>query len=129
MRSNWRKGLADIPGIAIEPERIETNIVIFEWQGGPHADFMKKLAEAGVLASSSGAPKVRMVTHYGVNAEDIEEALDAIRTALPRRRRGCQTRRRNHPLGVPLPNGPVLLLLLDSRRNCGDGLRPCGRRR
>ena len=75
------KGLADIPGIAIEPERIETNIVIFEWQGGPHADFMKKLAEAGVLASSSGPPKVRMVTHYGINGEDIEEALDAIRTA------------------------------------------------
>ena len=75
------KGLADILGISIDPERIETNIVIFEWQGGPHADFMAKLAEAGVLASSSGAPKVRMVTHYGINAEDIEEALDAIRTA------------------------------------------------
>ena len=75
------KGLADIPGIAIDPERIETNIVIFEWQGGPHADFMTKLAEAGLLASSSGAPKVRMVTHYGINGEDIEEALDAIRTA------------------------------------------------
>ena len=73
------KGLADIPGISIDPERIETNIVIFEWQGGPHADFMAKLAEAGVLASSSGAPKVRMVTHYGINGEDVEEALDAIR--------------------------------------------------
>ena len=42
---------------------------------------MRKLAEAGLLASSSGAPKVRMVTHYGINGEDIEEALDAIRTA------------------------------------------------
>ncbi|MDE2899798.1 MAG: aminotransferase class I/II-fold pyridoxal phosphate-dependent enzyme [Chloroflexota bacterium] len=74
-------GLADIPGIAIDPERIETNIVIFEWEGGPHATFMSKLAEAGVLVSSSGAPKVRMVTHYGINAEDIDDAIDAIRAA------------------------------------------------
>ncbi len=74
-------GLAGIPGIAIDPERIETNIVIFEWVGGPHAAFMAKLAEAGVLASSSGAPKVRMVTHYGINAEDIDNALEGIREA------------------------------------------------
>ncbi len=74
-------GLAGIPGIAIDPERIETNIVIFQWEGGPHAAFMAKLAEEGVLASSSGAPKVRMVTHYGINAEDIDDALEAIRVA------------------------------------------------
>lgn len=74
-------GLAGIPGIAIDPERIETNIVIFQWEGGPHAAFMAKLAEEGVLASSSGAPKVRMVTHYGINAEDIDDALAAIRVA------------------------------------------------
>ena len=74
-------GLAGIPGISIDPDRIETNIVIFEWEGGPHAAFMAKLAEAGVLASSSGAPKVRMVTHYGINAEDIDDALEGIREA------------------------------------------------
>ncbi|MCY4623443.1 MAG: aminotransferase class I/II-fold pyridoxal phosphate-dependent enzyme [Chloroflexi bacterium] len=74
-------GLAGIPGISIDPERIETNIVIFEWVGGPHAAFMAKLAEAGGLASSSGAPKVRMVTHYGINAEDIDDALEGIREA------------------------------------------------
>ena len=74
-------GLAGIPGIAIDPERIETNIVIFEWEGGAHGAFMARLAEAGVLASSSGAPKVRMVTHYGINAEDIDDALEAVRDA------------------------------------------------
>ena len=74
-------GLAGIPGIAIDPERIETNIVIFEWEGGPHGTFMSKLSQAGVLASSSGAPKVRMVTHYGINAEDIDDALEAVRDA------------------------------------------------
>lgn len=74
-------GLAEIPGIAIDPERIETNIVIFEWEGGDHGDFMAKLSEAGVLASSSGPPKVRMVTHYGINAEDIDDALEATRAA------------------------------------------------
>ena len=74
-------GLAGIPGISIDPERIETNIVIFEWEGGPHAAFMAKLAESGVLASSSGAPKVRMVTDHGINAEDIDDALEAIRAA------------------------------------------------
>ena len=42
---------------------------------------MSKLAHAGVLASSSGAPKVRMVTHYGINAEDIDDALEAVRDA------------------------------------------------
>ena len=47
---------------------------------------------------------------------------------LPRRRRGCQTRRRNHPLGRSSAKWAGGLLLLDSRRNCGDGLRPRGRR-
>jgi threonine aldolase len=72
------QGLVGIPGISIDPAKIETNIVIFEWQGGNHPEFMAKLADAGVKASSSGEPKTRMVTHWGINGEDIQEAIEVI---------------------------------------------------
>lgn len=72
------KGLAGIPGIRLNPERVQTNIVIFRWTGGPVQEFLTRLAQKGVLASYVGGDQVRMVTHYGISAQDIVEAVRVV---------------------------------------------------
>lgn len=74
------KGLANVPGIVIDPASIQTNIVFFEWQGGPGQEFLAKVNERG-LKISGAAPRFRMVTHWGINGEDVEEALETIEAA------------------------------------------------
>jgi threonine aldolase len=70
------EGLAELPGIKIDPERVVTNIVIFEVSAtGKTADgICAQLRERGVLASGFGS-SIRMVTHYDVVRADIETAL------------------------------------------------------
>jgi threonine aldolase len=68
--------LADIRGIAINPENIVTNIVIFDIAAtgrGPH-ELCERLKEAGVLAFGWDSV-VRMVTHRDVSSEDIDRAI------------------------------------------------------
>jgi len=72
------RGLAGVPGIHIDPAKIQTNIVYFKLDSDVAA-FLAALKERGVLALSPEAPgTVRMVTHYGINREDVEEALSII---------------------------------------------------
>ena len=70
------EGLAELPGIKIDPEKVVTNIVIFEVsETGMTADgICAQLRERGVLASGFGS-SIRMVTHYDVSRADIETAL------------------------------------------------------
>jgi len=72
------EGLAGIPGVALDPARVQTNIVIFRWQGGPVEAFLRALAQQGVLASHAGGDQVRMVTHYHITPQDIDDALEAV---------------------------------------------------
>ncbi|MBI4336587.1 MAG: low-specificity L-threonine aldolase [Chloroflexi bacterium] len=68
-------GLAGIPGIRLDPERVQTNIVIFQWKLGLAPELIAGLGQRGVKASYMGGDQVRMVTHHGVTAQDIEDAL------------------------------------------------------
>jgi threonine aldolase len=78
------EGLAAIPGIGLDPARVQTNIVIFELQeGAPDpAEFNRRLAEHGVKMSLVGGRQVRDVTHYGIEATHIEQALAAVAQVL-----------------------------------------------
>jgi threonine aldolase len=78
------QGLAELPGIVIEPEKVETNIVRFEVRH-PRFDAKQlkaRLAEEGVLFGAYDAASARMVTHLDVSAEDIEEALAIAKRVL-----------------------------------------------
>ncbi len=77
------EGLAELPGIKIDPEKVVTNIVIFEVSDtGKTADVIcAQLRERGVLASGFGS-SIRMVTHYDVSRGDIETALNGLRQIL-----------------------------------------------
>lgn len=70
------EGLAGLAGIAVDPENVVTNIVIFDVAGSGkgQAEICKALENAGVRALGWDT-KIRMVTHYDVSRADIEKTL------------------------------------------------------
>ncbi|HEY82572.1 MAG TPA: low-specificity L-threonine aldolase [Dehalococcoidia bacterium] len=72
------EGLADIPGFSVRLEKVQTNIVNFEFPPGV-ADFVPRAGARGVRMLSRGGRSVRAVTHRMVSAADIDEALKRIR--------------------------------------------------
>jgi threonine aldolase len=70
-------GLAQIPGVRIDSERVQSNIVVFTVDDG--VAFQQRLRKAGVLTTAFGPTRVRMVTHHGIERADIEEALTRAR--------------------------------------------------
>ena len=77
-------GLANIDGLSVDPESIQTNIVFFEVDEdlGTAADLIAALNRNGVLVSYPGKQSIRMVTHRHIAPEDIEEALSRTSTAV-----------------------------------------------
>jgi threonine aldolase len=77
------RGLAEISGVKIDPERVQTNIVIFDISGtGKNTtELSALLKERGVLANGISSRDMRMVTHKDVSRSDCESALGAIREA------------------------------------------------
>lgn len=71
------EGLAQIPGVTIDPTAVESNIVFFDISEMPMepARFMAALAKRGVRVS--GGASVRAVTSYEVTRGDIDYALAA----------------------------------------------------
>jgi threonine aldolase len=78
------EGLAEIPGLAINADRVQTNIVIFEVTSKrlTPAEFEARLDERGVKLSAIGGRRLRAVTHYGIEAGDIEVALAVAREVM-----------------------------------------------
>jgi threonine aldolase len=74
-------GLAQIRGIRIDPERVQTNILIFDIEetGLDTARCSAKLKELGVLANGISPREMRMVTHKDVSRHDCETSLEIIR--------------------------------------------------
>jgi threonine aldolase len=70
------EGIANIKGIKIDPERVKTNIVIFDVSetGKTAFEICELLKNRGILAIAFGS-FIRMVTHYDVSREDIETTL------------------------------------------------------
>jgi threonine aldolase len=73
------EGLARIPGVAIDPASVRTNIVIFDVAGtGLSAQaFSAGLKQRGVLANAVSPTRMRFVTHYDVSRAQCEAALEA----------------------------------------------------
>jgi threonine aldolase len=73
-------GLAELPGVELDPATVESNIVIFTV---PDSDgFVDALGRAGVEVSRVGPTLIRMVTHLDVDRAGCERALTAAREAL-----------------------------------------------
>jgi threonine aldolase len=77
------EGLAELPGIILDPRTIQSNIVIFDLaESVPTDDFLGKIRADGVLANATAPQRIRMVTHYGITAEDVKLALAVCGRAL-----------------------------------------------
>jgi len=78
--------LAAIPGIALNPAKVQTNIVIFNLKtsGWSSSRFLETLAKRNVLAVPVDNERVRMVTHLDVDGNDVEKAAAAVQEVLLR---------------------------------------------
>jgi threonine aldolase len=76
--------LAQVPGITLNPSKVQTNIVIFSVKdsGMSSAEFLQKLSGLHVLGVPVDAERIRMVTHLDVARGDIEAAAGAVRSVM-----------------------------------------------
>jgi threonine aldolase len=76
--------LARVPGIALNPMKVQTNIVIFSVKpsGLSSAEFLSQIKSRGVLAVPVDHDRVRMVTHVDVSRRDVESAADIVASVL-----------------------------------------------
>jgi threonine aldolase len=76
-------GLAEIPGIELDPATVETNIVWFDVRGRLSApEVAAALEEQGVLIGGFGPTRMRAVTHLDVDRAGIQSALQALARIL-----------------------------------------------
>jgi threonine aldolase len=79
------EALSNMEGVSIDPDSVETNIVIFRLTGSLTAsDLVARLKARGILASTVGPDAIRLVTHHDVNrgacitaAEALTEEIEA----------------------------------------------------
>ena len=73
-------GLADLPGVRLELDHVETNIVLIELTGSLYAaTAMDELRRRGVRMVDLGPRTLRAVTHLDVDAAGIDRAIDVAR--------------------------------------------------
>jgi threonine aldolase len=78
------RGLAELPGVSIDPAKVVTNIVIFDIRDtgiAPEA-FEAAAEKRGVLLGGVGGTRIRVVTHLDVSRKDCEQALAALASIL-----------------------------------------------
>jgi len=74
------EAMAKIPGIALDPKKVQTNIVIFDVSGTgiSTTEFSARLQAQGVLINPVRGGGMRLVTHYDADRAACERALEAI---------------------------------------------------
>jgi len=75
------EGLAELPGVRIDLTRVQTNIVRFELTDMSAPAFLAGCRNRGVFGGGSGRA-VRFVTHFGIEAADIQHALSTCSEVL-----------------------------------------------
>ena len=77
------EGVADLPGVSIDAERVQTNIVIFDVSqtGKSSAQIVAELKARAIYAIPFGKA-IRMVTHCDVSRADIDTTLAALHEIL-----------------------------------------------
>ena len=77
-------GLAEVPGIAIDPTTVETNLVFFTVtkQGWTAERLATQCRSNGVAFGYFGPARCRMVTHHDVTTADCRRAAEVVREVL-----------------------------------------------
>jgi len=69
------EGLSEMPGVRCDLSRVQTNLVFFDLDSMPAERFTDECAKRGLLGASVSPHRMRFVTHYGIEPEDVQEAL------------------------------------------------------
>jgi threonine aldolase len=77
-------GLNRIPGLAVDPALIKTNIVYVDINHPTltATDLVDRLDKSGVRLLPTGPKQVRAVTQYHVKTEDVDTAIDIFKQAM-----------------------------------------------
>ena len=77
-------GLKGLKGVSIDPEQVETNIIIFNIAntGMPPPQIAEAMKKNGVLIHPIGKTQIRLLTHLDVSSGDIEVALKVFEKVL-----------------------------------------------
>ena len=79
------EALANMEGVAIDLDAVETNIVIFRLTGGlSAAELVARLKKRGILASTVGPDAIRLVTHLDVDRAACVTAAEALADEIGR---------------------------------------------
>jgi threonine aldolase len=74
------EGLAALPGVALDPATVETNLVFFDLTGAIDAPgAVQGLLARGIRMGALGPRTIRAVTHLDVSAADIDKTLAVAR--------------------------------------------------
>jgi len=78
------EGIAEIPGLKIDPAKVRSNIVIFDCsRSGLNAvELCDALHEKAVWAQDTALHSVRMVTHWNVDRAGVDRAVEELRTVV-----------------------------------------------
>jgi threonine aldolase len=80
------QGLAQIPGVVIDPQHVKTNLVFFKLAEDVPlnaAEVGKQMQEQANIWAGDGAGKsFRAVTHYWIGANEVQIYLDTLRSIL-----------------------------------------------
>ena len=76
--------LSEIPGIELDPSKVETNLVFFDVSGTGRSarDLSMKLKQKGIWIGAVSERKMRAVTHLDVNQNEIHEAVEILSETL-----------------------------------------------
>jgi len=75
------QGLAAVPGVRLVPPQVDSNMVFFTLDSVNAFELASRLSQAKVLCLPE-AGRVRLVTHYGIERADVEEAVERIRVTV-----------------------------------------------
>jgi threonine aldolase len=76
------EGLAELPGVSCDLSRVQTNLVYFELANMSAAAFEHECRNRGLLGEASDRQRIRFVTHHGIEAADIQAALQICEEVL-----------------------------------------------
>jgi threonine aldolase len=76
------EGLAELPGVSCDLSRVQTNLVYFDLEKLTGAEFQERCRRRGLLGEASDRQRVRLVTHVGISASDVQTALEICEEVL-----------------------------------------------
>lgn len=75
-------GIAELPGIELNPDHVETNIIYFKITSQSPEELAQTLYQEGVYVLASGPHRIRAVTSLEVSAAQINQAIEIFARVL-----------------------------------------------